>query len=132
MLLFIVSGINAQIALEHTYSFSGTLTEIADSEYKYFVQDVPLNQCRIYNEDHTLFKTVNLSIPGGYYLNDTKFVTKHLFNADDYVEVLYLYYKTMMVEFPLHRSLTIYSLDECFQFRLNRLGQECFSSLSLP
>lgn len=97
-MIFMVNGLYAQLTLEHTYNYSGTLTELSDNEFKYFVQDVPLKQCRIYNEDHTLFKTINLNVPSGYYLFDTKFVTKHLFNSDDYVEVLFMYQKTMQVE----------------------------------
>jgi hypothetical protein len=93
-----VTGIQAQVSLEHTYNYSGTLTEIDNNEFKYFIQDVPLAQCRIYNEDHTPYKTINLDVPEGYILNDTKFVTKRLFNNDDYVELLYIYYKTTMLE----------------------------------
>jgi hypothetical protein len=90
--------LSAQLTLEHSYNYSGTLTEIEKNEYKYFVQDVPQSQCRIYNEDHTLYKTINLEVPSGYTLNDTKFVSKYLFNSDDKVELLYIYIKTTMLE----------------------------------
>ncbi len=87
----------SQVQLEHTYAFSGTLTQLDENEYKYFVMDVPLKQCRIFNEDHSLFKTINLSVPSGYYLYDIKFVTRKLFNDDDLVELLYIYSKSETV-----------------------------------
>ena len=46
--IIISLSIKAQLDLEQTYHFSGTMTEIAENEFKYFVMDVPLKQCRIY------------------------------------------------------------------------------------
>lgn len=85
--------LHGQVQLEHTYNFSGTLTEIDEGEFKYFVMDVSLKQCRLYNEDHTLYKSIDLVIPTDYYLYDIKFVSRSTFNSDDYIELLYIYYK---------------------------------------
>jgi hypothetical protein len=93
ILLLISLALNAQIEHEHLYSFSGSLTEVDEGEFKYYVMDVPSNQCRLYNEDHTLFKTIDLSVPAGYFLNDIKYISRRTFNSDDYIELLYLYYK---------------------------------------
>jgi hypothetical protein len=95
--IVLTATLSAQVQLEHTYNFSGTITELSENEYKYFVMDVPLKQCRIYDEDHSLYKTINLGVPSGYYLHDVKFVTRHLFNADDNIELLYIYAKTGLV-----------------------------------
>lgn len=94
-ILFLLAGtaLNAQLQLEQSYLFSGTLTEIDEGEFKYFVMDVPLNQCRIYNEDHSLYKTINLSVPAGYYLSDIKFLSRKTFNQDENIELLYICYK---------------------------------------
>lgn len=108
----VVATLSAQVTLEHTYEFSGTLAEIDNNEYKYFVMDVPLVQCRIYNEDHTPFKTINLDVPEGYTLSDIKFVTKHLFNADDNIELLYMYYKTSTIESELIYQYGLRVVDE--------------------
>lgn len=101
LLLFVATimslNLVAQIDLEQTYNFSGTMTEIAENEFKYFVMDVPFKECRIYNEDHSIYKTINLVTPAGFYLYDVKFVSKHLFNNDDYVELLYIYSKYQIV-----------------------------------
>ncbi len=97
VLIFSGLTLSAQVTLEQTYSYSGTLTEIDEGEYKYYVMDVPMNQCRIYNEDHSLYKTVNLSVPEGYYLYDVKFVSRKTFNTDESIELLYIYYKVDVI-----------------------------------
>ncbi len=98
-ILLILAGLalKGQIQLEQSYSFSGTLTKIDDGEYKYFVMDVPLKQCRIYNEDHSLFKTINLQVPSGYLLSDVKFLSRKIFNSDDNIELLYTYNKADLI-----------------------------------
>lgn len=93
LLIFISISANAQVTLENSYSYSGTMFELDENVYKYFVMDVPMNQCRIYNEDHSLYKTIKLTIPSGYYLNDIKLISTRLFNNDDKIELLYIYQK---------------------------------------
>lgn len=97
MTLLFSMALNAQIIHEHTYNYSGTLTEIDEDEYKYFLMDVPMKQCRIFNEDHSLYKTINLAVPEGFYLYDIKFVSRKTFNTDENIELLYIYYKTNLV-----------------------------------
>ena len=84
--------VSGQIQLEHTFNYSASVTKINDTDYKYFLMDVPLNECRIYNTDFTLFKTIGLDVPSGSYLYDTRFISQNLFNLDDNLEVLYTYY----------------------------------------
>ena len=90
-------GVNGQLQLENSYSFSASLTDLGGETYKYYLMDPGTNQCRIYNEDHTVYKTINLPVPSGYYLYDIKFVTRNLFNPDDYIELLYIYSRTQDV-----------------------------------
>jgi hypothetical protein len=54
--------------------------------------DVGANQCRIYNTDHTLWKTINLAVPAGNYLYDIKFVSENLFTLDNSLCLAYVYY----------------------------------------
>lgn len=98
-ILLILAGhiLNAQVQLEHSYNFSGTLTEIDEGEFKYYVMDIPLKQCRLYNEDHSPYKTINLQVPSGYLLSDVKFVSRKIFNEDDNIELLFLYNKSNLV-----------------------------------
>lgn len=97
LLFAAVTGIQmqvfSQITLEKTYS--GVSAGVAHTETygdKYYVMDVAGSQCRIYNLDHSLWKTVNLSVPSNYYLYDIQYVTDHLFNSDNSIEMLYVCY----------------------------------------
>jgi len=84
---------SAQISYEHTYTgVSAAYIHLPVAGYKYYVMDVANCQCRIYNNDHSLWKSINLSIPSGYYLCDIQFVTENLFNADNLIEMLYVSY----------------------------------------
>jgi hypothetical protein len=91
--LLTVIPVMGQITLETTYSYSATIAEIDKNEFCYFLMDVPQQQCRIYNSDHELYKSIFLSIPEGYYLYNIQFVSRKLFNKDDLIELLYIYAK---------------------------------------
>jgi len=100
-------AINAQgqITLEHTYTgVSAAYINLPVSGYKYYVMDVANSQCRLYNNDHSLWKTVNLSIPANYYLYDIQYVTENLFNADNTIEMLY-------VSYTYNSTLAYYTYD---------------------
>ena len=55
--------------------------------------DVPNEQCKIYNLDHSLLKTIKCNVPNGFYLADIKFVSENLFDSDTGIEILCTYYK---------------------------------------
>jgi hypothetical protein len=82
----------AQIYLEKNYNASTGLTQLANSGYKYYLMDVVNNQCRLYNMDHSLWKTINLTVPAGLILYDIRYVSETLFNSDSKVELAYIYY----------------------------------------
>lgn len=82
----------AQINLEADYEHSGAFTQLTNSGYKFFVMDVTANQCRIYNTDYSLWKTINLEVPSGHYLYDVKYVSENLFTDDNSVSLIYIYY----------------------------------------
>jgi hypothetical protein len=90
-LLAAASGLKSQVTHEHTYTgVSAAYIHLPAAGYKYYVMDVPNNQCKLYNNDHTLWKTINLSIPANYYLCDIQFVSENLFNTDNSIELLYV------------------------------------------
>lgn len=104
MLLFAFHA-PAQITLEHTYSgVSAAYINLPSSGYKYYIMDVANSQCRLYNNDHSLWKTINLSVPTNYYLCDIQYVTENLFNTDNTIELLYVSYK-------YNTSLAYYTYD---------------------
>lgn len=97
-LFFLLSAIprgeaGAQVTLDKIYDHSASVTKINAATYKYFLMDVAKSQCRIYNTDHTLWKTISISLPANYYLYDIKFVTQDLFNADPLIELWYSAYE---------------------------------------
>ena len=92
VLFSLLATARAQIVLEKTYPASTGLTELAISGYKYFLMDAVNNQCRLYNMDHSVWKTINLSVPAGMYLYDVRYVSETLFNSDNKVELAYIYY----------------------------------------
>lgn len=105
--LLLVSALQSksQITLEHTYTgVSAAYINLPVAGYKYYVMDVANSQCRLYNNDHSLWKTVTLSIPANYYLYDIQFVTENLFNTDNSIELLY-------VSYTYNSSLAYYTYD---------------------
>ena len=83
----------AQIIPEYTFNgVSAAYINLPLAGYKYYIMDVANNQCRFYNNDHSLWKTVYLSVPANYYLCDIQYVTENLFNADNTIELLYVSY----------------------------------------
>ncbi len=92
MFCFLVVSGYGQITHEQTYDHSGTYTRLTNSGVKFFVMDVGLNQCRIYNPDHSLWKTINLDMPPDHYLYDIKYVSENLFATDNSLCLAYTYY----------------------------------------
>lgn len=85
--------VNAQVVLEHTYDYSATVVKLETLGYKYYLMDVPSKQCRIYNMDHSLYKTISCAVPSGYFLSDIKYVSEKLFDDDSEIELAYTYSK---------------------------------------
>lgn len=93
IILCMVISVNGQLTLEQTYNYSVGVVKLETMGYKYFLMDVPNSQCRIYNMDHSLFKTINCSVPANNYLSDIKYVSQNLFDSDSDIELVYTYYE---------------------------------------
>lgn len=93
MMALLISA-KAQVTLEHSYS-SNWQMEVVNIEgdgYKYLGVDTATKDIKIYNTDHSLWKTIHTSIPQAsliYSVNS--FASKYLFNADNKIEVMVLY-----------------------------------------
>ncbi len=83
----------AQLTLENTYSYSVSTAYIDGEGYKFYEMDTDNNRCVIYNLDHSLYQSIDLEVPDGQHLYDLKYVTNHLFDEDDGLEVCYTYYE---------------------------------------
>lgn len=86
-------ALTAQVTLDKRYEYSTSVVKLETLGYKYYLMDVPGSQCRIYNLDHSLFKTINCSVPANFYLADIKYVSENLFDNDAGIELAYIYYK---------------------------------------
>lgn len=91
--VLLVLAMNAQVTLDKRYEYSASTVKLETLGYKYYLMDVPAEQCRIYNLDHSLLKTINCNIPNGFYLSDIKFISEKLFDSDNEIELLCTYYK---------------------------------------
>ncbi len=86
-------ALNAQVTLNKKYEYSASVIKLETEGYKYYLMDVPNSQCRIYNLDHSLFKTINCAVPNNFYLADIKYISENLFDNDAEIELIYTYYK---------------------------------------
>lgn len=93
ILLLAAVTLQAQVTLDQKYDYSTSVVKLETLGYKYYLMDVPLGQCRIYNTDHSLFKTINCNVPGGFYLSDITYLSENLFDTDPGIELLCTFYK---------------------------------------
>ncbi len=83
--------LHAQPSLEHIYTVSANICRMENTGEVYYTMDVVNKECRIYRMDHSLYKTISLPAPEGYYLYNVQFVSEKLFNSDNLVELFYTY-----------------------------------------
>lgn len=88
---------DAQITLEHTYNNSSNIQvyNLENEGYKYVITDYSTKSVRIYNTDHSLWKTVNVSLPSSVTSFYVTYVSTKLFNTDGNVEFLIWYYENI-------------------------------------
>lgn len=95
-LLVSVTGY-AQVSLEHVYSGAAEMADVEDAGYKYFVTNYLNNSITVYHEDHSYWKTIQLSVPQNQYLYDVAYLSSRLFNRDDQLELLMVTYRYITV-----------------------------------
>lgn len=90
--------VNAQIALEHYYQVPLSdgerdlqIINLEVSGYKYSLIDKAANEVRLYNLNHSLWKTISINIPSGYTRWYPAFITEKLVNSDNNVELFVSY-----------------------------------------
>jgi hypothetical protein len=92
-LLMLVFVTNAQVTLEQTYNYSAAPIKFETLGYMYYLMDIPNAQCRIYNPDHSLYKTISCSVPANSFLADVKYLSENVFDNDAGIELLFTWYK---------------------------------------
>ena len=92
--LFFGLTTNAQISLEHSYQVPQSdgerdlqIINLEISGYKYALIDKAVNQVRLYNLNHSVWKTINVNVPSGYTNWYPAFITEKLVNSDNNVEL---------------------------------------------
>lgn len=111
--LVLATSVNSQISLENSYNLNSnsgylTLNNFAVSGYKYLSYDPSLQQIKLYNLNHSLWKTINIpSIPNFTIQTISSiYVTENLFNTDSQVEYAAQYINTTVT--PIQWYLKIY------------------------
>lgn len=81
------------LVLENTYSF-GEIKRIKleNSGEKYYAVDKTNKQVKLFNSDHTLWKTINLTMPTEAVLREVSILSENQINVDNLIEVGYTYY----------------------------------------
>jgi hypothetical protein len=92
------SALYCQLSFEHIYSESANICHLDSQGEIYYSMDVINKQCLIYKMDHSLYKSIPIPVPEGYYLEDIQYLSEHLFNNDDLVELVYIYSKYVPTE----------------------------------
>ena len=102
----------AQIQSEYSTNYSGMWTELESDGTVFYIMDVVSEKCRIYTPDYQLWKTINFNVPNNHWLADIQFVSQHLFDADDEVEMLIVYYEYIQTSSSYYYNYTTQVIDE--------------------
>jgi len=129
LLFFILTKFSlfAQINLENTYNDGYVYrVNLAYSGEKYYLLDAQNNQAKIYNADHTLWKSINLSVPNGALLFGIYHLSESKINSDSLVEVAYSFYinsGTLVYESRIinEQGNTLLSVPDAHAIYLNEL-----------
>jgi hypothetical protein len=101
-----------QVQLLTSFNYSGNYVKLEKEGYKFYLMDVTAEQCRIYNSDFSLWKTVQLNIPNNRYLTDIQFLSQNLFDTDDGIELLYVYYQYVQTSTSYYYIYTTCVIDD--------------------
>jgi hypothetical protein len=122
----------SQISFEAEYGYSGTYAKLSNSGYKFYVMDVPAQQCRIYNTNHSIWKTINLDVPADHYLYDVRYVSENLFTNDNTLSLCYIYYSydvnnqyyTYTAKFIKENGTVLLSVEGCQYVYVNTVDDD--------
>jgi hypothetical protein len=94
--LLLTSFVNAQITLENTYnvvSSSSWLStvQLSNSGYKFVLIEPSSFQVKLYNTNHSIWKTINVPTISGFTLIGVYNISEGLFNTDNQVECVAYY-----------------------------------------
>lgn len=89
-------SLNAQITLENTYNgltyYASCKMINLNSGDKYVFYDATINQLKLYNTNHSLWKTISIPTIPNYTFHYYENISENLFNTNEQVECLITYY----------------------------------------
>lgn len=94
LLLLLAVSTQAQITLEKSYTghWRMSLEKVENDGYKYVGADTGGNRIYIYNEDHSLWKTININLGAGTsFYTLPYYCSRTLFDSDNDIEVIVRY-----------------------------------------
>jgi len=102
----------AQIQSEFSLDYSGNWTELEKDGSVFYIMDVTGEKCRIYKPGYQLWKTISIDVPKDHWLTDIQYVSQHLFNTDDKIEMLVVYYEYIQTSTSYYYVYTTRVVDE--------------------
>jgi hypothetical protein len=88
--------------LEHEYGSQITSSIVLEnSGQKYYLSDVSTKQIKIYNSDHTIWKTITLPIPSYLSLMAVVHLSESKINPDSHLEIGYIVYHSAQNQYEL-------------------------------
>ncbi len=79
----------SQIIYEGTHDEGFKTFQLDNGEIIYTVYDKSEQSISIYDLDHSNWKTVSIPLPKGHFLDEIKYISQNVFNADSIVELVY-------------------------------------------
>ena len=137
-LLLLVStlGAKAQLTLQHSYNFAYGLSvvNLLLSGKKYCQYDYTLQQMKLYNLNHTLWRSINVpAIPGLSAPTSPQYVSENFFKIDNLVDFLVPYYDTGSTAGTIFHwvifdetGAIINRFDSTVQFTIHNVGVDSF------
>lgn len=106
LLIAVIS--KSQINFESKYPIGMSnlkLCNLTTGGYKYYYYDKINNQIKMYNPNHTVFKTINVTPPpSGYIYASLQFVSDNLFNTDNLIE-FHMGYSNSVTPFDVQKKI---------------------------
>ncbi len=102
MCLFTAFIGRGQVTLEHTYNGYANIVTFSSNGDKYESSDTL--GVYLYNSDHSIWKSITPIPPAGYRLNSAYAISDNLFNTDNSVEFIGVFYST---SFPHYKTYLV-------------------------
>lgn len=87
--VFIVSTGFTQLIQVNVMDEKGKIAELENGMLKYIKYQEKCKILNILNPDQSIWKTVDLPLPAGHFLDEVKSISTNIFNKDSLVEILY-------------------------------------------